>query len=67
MQMSTDVIQDIKTHIREHVTYPVSRSEMLAACNQMMDIPEAEREWMSENLPEGSYNSPEEVINALNL
>lgn len=65
--ISTKVLEDMKMHIREHVTYPSNKSELVAACNQMSDIPEAERNWFAQELPEGNYASPEEVINALNL
>jgi Leu/Phe-tRNA-protein transferase len=51
-------------HVKHHIKYPASRSEVVAACNAMEDLPE-DREWISKNLPEGRYDSPVEVLKAL--
>jgi len=35
----------------------------VAACNNMSDVSEGNRDWFSENLPEGTYKN--EVVGAL--
>jgi hypothetical protein len=52
-------------HLKNHVTYPASRSQVVAACNEMMDVPSEDREWVSKNLPEGNYRTPADVVTAL--
>lgn len=57
----------MKMHIREHLDYPATKQELVQACNMMSDVPPADREWFNEHLPEGTYNSPEDVIVKLGL
>lgn len=54
-------------HFKEHVKYPASRSDILAACAQTPEFSGAEKDWMAQHLPEGTYKSPDEVIAALRL
>lgn len=51
-------------HLKNHVKYPASRSEVLEACNKSSDLPE-DREWLARTLPEGRYNSAVDVLRAL--
>ncbi len=52
-------------HLKNHVTYPADRKTVIAACNNMYDVPEDDRTWFEKNLPEGNYRSAREVIGAL--
>ena len=52
-------------HLREHQTYPAKKADLIAACNNLSDFSAADKEWFSTNLPEGTYNSAEDVIKAL--
>jgi len=54
-------------HLREHQNYPATRDELVAECNNLSDFSEKDKRWFSENLPEGIYNSADEVIRALDL
>ncbi|HBL51653.1 MAG: hypothetical protein A3D24_03975 [Candidatus Blackburnbacteria bacterium RIFCSPHIGHO2_02_FULL_39_13] len=54
-------------HLREHQNYPATRDELVAECNNLSDFSEKDKRWFSENLPEGIYNSADEVISALDL
>jgi hypothetical protein len=54
-------------HIKEHIEYPSAKAELVKACNNMSDIAEDDRAWFSKNLPDGTYNSADEVMNALGL
>lgn len=52
-------------HLKKHVKYPATRSELLAACGNMKDIDAETREWLAANVPEGRYGSPSEVLRIL--
>jgi len=52
-------------HLKNHVTYPASRSQVVAACNDMSDVPTEDKDWVTKNLPEGNYRTPAEVVTAL--
>lgn len=56
----------LERHI-QHLSYPSTKSEIVAACNKMAEMPEADRKWIADNLPEGRYERPEDVIRALPL
>lgn len=58
-------IETSKSHLREHVTYPASKEALLTACNNLSDYSEADKQEFTEKLPEGTYNSADEVIAAL--
>ena len=58
---------EVKVHIREHLEYPATKDDLVEACNNMAHIPEDEREWVKENLPDGNYSSADDVIKALGL
>jgi len=55
------------SHFKEHVKYPATRSEILAACAQTPEFTAGEKEWLAQRLPEGTYKSPDDVVNALRL
>jgi hypothetical protein len=52
-------------HLKNHVTYPASRSQVVAACNDMADVPREDKDWVMNSLPEGNYRTPAEVVTAL--
>ena len=54
-------------HLREHVSYPATRDTLLAACADTGEFSPAERQWASDNLPEGSYATAADVEKALGL
>lgn len=58
---------DIIKHIREHTKYPSTKSELIAACAGMSDVPKVDKEWFKENLPDRTYSTADEVIRALKL
>ena len=49
------------------MTYPASRADVLAACASTPEFSDAEKQWASENLPEGTYESAEQAIAALGI
>jgi hypothetical protein len=54
-------------HLRKHVEYPASRAKVLAACAETPEFSEAEKKWFTDNLPDGSYASADDVMRALHL
>jgi len=58
---------DIVKHIREHTKYPSSKSELVAACAGMSDVPKVDKEWFEQNLPDRTYSTADEVIRELRL
>ncbi len=52
-------------HLKNHVKYPASRTQVLSACSEMSDWAPEDKEWVTKALPEGTYAAPEEVISAL--
>jgi hypothetical protein len=56
-----------KKHFADHVKYPATRDEVLAACAQTPEFSAGEKRWLSDNLPDKSYASADEVAAALKL
>lgn len=52
-------------HLKNHVSYPANRAQVVATCSNMSHIETANRDWFSANLPEGNYNNASEVMSAL--
>ena len=63
-------MQDIKgaiKHLKDHQIYPANKADLIASCNELSDFSESDKKWFSKNLPDGKYNSANEVIKALDL
>ena len=56
-----------RAHLTQHVTYPATRSQVLEACASTKEFSDAEKQWFSDNLPEGQYASAHDVVSALKL
>lgn len=52
-------------HFKQHQFYPASKSDLMETCNNLSDITNADKEWISRNLPDGEYRTAEEVIKTL--
>lgn len=48
-----------------HVDYPASKDDLVKACNEMSDMPEEDKKWFKENLPDRMYNTAAEVEQAM--
>lgn len=55
------------THLRQHMTYPANKAQLVAACNSLSDFSEEDKKSFAQKLPEGNYDSADEVIQALGL
>ncbi len=56
-----------RAHLADHVKYPAKRSDILAACADTPEFSAGEKQWISENLPEGDYKNADDAIRALRL
>ncbi len=54
-------------HMKDHVKYPASRAAILAACADTPEFTADEKKWLSDNLPERTYASADDVVAALHL
>ena len=52
-------------HLTKHQTYPATRAELLAPCNNLMEFSAAEKQWFAARLPEGTYATAEQVLKAV--
>ncbi|MBM3897956.1 MAG: hypothetical protein FJ358_05470 [Thaumarchaeota archaeon] len=59
------VIQTALDHLKNHIEYPATREEAVAACNNFMDVPKEDADWFAKNLPNGTYKKPEDLVVAL--
>lgn len=58
-------MENAMKHLREHQTYPATKAELVAECNSLSDFAQADKMEFEKMLPEGTYNSAEEVAKAL--
>ena len=63
--MTASTLAEELGHLKNHVKYPASRTQVVQACNEMSDVPTTDKEWVEKNLPEGTYRSATEVLGAL--
>ncbi|MBI3335287.1 MAG: DUF2795 domain-containing protein [Candidatus Portnoybacteria bacterium] len=54
-------------HLRSHQAYPATKAELVAACNALSDFSEEDKKEFEQKLPDGTYNSAQEVMNAIGL
>lgn len=52
-------------HLKTHVSYPATRAQVVAACNNNQHADRDDAEWIAKALPEGTYRGANEVLNAL--
>jgi hypothetical protein len=60
-------VEKARAHLKEHVKYPATRADVLAACADTPEFTPAEKAWFSDRLPEGSYASADDVLRSLKL
>ncbi len=64
-EMILSGVQAALKHAKRDIGYPVTKSQFMQACNNLSDVPQADKEWLDKNLPDKTYNSPIEVFDAL--
>lgn len=60
-------MQAAMDHMKDHVTYPVTKADLVAACNNMSEFSDADKKEFADKLPDGTYNSAEEVTKAMGM
>ena len=58
-------IKGAMDHLKDHQTYPAAKADLIKTCNELSDFSAEDKKWFEENLPEKTYNSAQDVINAL--
>jgi|tagenome__1003787_1003787.scaffolds.fasta_scaffold20187579_2 hypothetical protein len=58
-------MQRMADHLRQHVKYPATRKQILDACADTDEFSAGEKAWAAAHLPQGTYASPDEVLEAL--
>jgi len=58
---------EVRQHIQEHMDYPGTKDDLVKRCEDMSDVPAEEKDWFVQSLPDGTYNSADEVLKALGL
>ncbi len=62
-----DDIKGAIEHIKEHQEYPAAKKELVTACNNLHDFSKEDKEWFMNHLSDKTYNSAEELLEALHL
>lgn len=60
-------VQGAIDHLKTHQKYPATKADLVAECDNLSDFSEEDKKEFAEKLPEGTYNSAEEVSTALGL
>lgn len=58
-------VANAKEHLKTHVTYPATKSDLVAACNNLSDFSGEDKKEFTDKLPEGTYDSADAVMKAL--
>ena len=61
-------MQDTKNaiaHLRTHQKYPATKADLVAECSGLSDFSEEDKKEFEQMVPEGTYQSADEVITAL--
>ena len=61
---------ELDTHIKEHVTYPINKKDLMAimaSCGNPSHVPADTRNWVDQALSDRTYQSAEDIYHALNL
>lgn len=57
----------VRDHLNNHQKYPATKAELVAECDNLSDFSEEDKKDFAAKLPGGTYNSANEVIQALGL
>lgn len=54
-------------HLKQHQSYPATKAQLVAECNGLSDFSDEDKKEFMMKLPEGTYNSAEEVAKAIGM
>jgi hypothetical protein len=60
-------VQGAMDHLKMHQTYPATKSDLVESCNKLSDFSEGDKTEFMEKLPEGTYQSADEVMKAVGI
>ena len=52
-------------HLREHQDYPATKKDLVESCNKLSDFSPEDKAWFESHLTERTYNSADEVVEAM--
>lgn len=52
-------------HLKNHQKYPASKADLVAECDNLSDFSEEDKKEFAQGLPSKTYNSADEVVQAL--
>jgi hypothetical protein len=58
---------ELSKHIKEHVSYPISKKDFMASCGNLGHVPGETKTWVEKALPDRTYQSAEDIYHTLNL
>lgn len=58
-------MQGAMDHLKTHQQYPATKAQLVAECDNLSDFSEDDKKEFMEKLPEGTYQSADDVIQAL--
>jgi hypothetical protein len=59
--------KEAKDHLMNHQSYPATKAELVAACNDLSDFSAEDKKEFEQKLPDRTYNSADEVMSALGI
>lgn len=51
-------------HLKNHQSFPATKAQLVAECDNLSDFSDADKNEFKSKLPDGTYNSADEVIKA---
>lgn len=60
-------LKNAMDHLKNHQTYPAAKADLVKTCNELKDFSAEDKKWFEESLPDRTYSSAQDVINALGL
>jgi hypothetical protein len=52
-------------HAKAHIEYPADKAAIVAACADTDEFTDGEKAWVTGKLPDGTYNSADDLVKAL--
>lgn len=60
-------VKNAMDHLKNHQSYPATRDELVKECNDLSDYSTEDKKWFMDHLPQGTYNSADEVAQVLGI
>lgn len=62
-----DNIANAISHLKDHQSYPATKAQLVAECNNLSDFSKKDKSWFEQHLADRTYNTPEDVIRTLGI